>query len=591
MMKVYTNHMGYNAEDGKRAVFGGREGVRAQVFRVLDAQGHVAFEGKPTEVGNVANWQTGYYWTMDFTPVAQPGEYIIAVDTDAGEVRSLPFEVTGCIRDLRLINAVAYYFKAQRDSGEWAEADHHLPFQGEREGVVDGHGGWYDASGDYGIHMTHLSHTTVCNPQQASFTSYVFFRLEELLAGDRQYSMLRRRLLDEGSYGADFIMRMRAPSGSFFRSVQRQNSYEPSSDNRNIGLEYTRSSGQFSVDHTAPTADREVVTDVNYETSMRAGGGTCIAALAVAARHPYPGTEFHTDEYLRSAKHAFAHLMRHNEAYCNDGQWNLIDEFCALLAAAELYKTSGELPYLLKANDMADRVLARAEDMGDGGIWFMSRPGEPFCHAADEGLPVVALLTLAELDPENLETYVEAAEKAMRHVLAVTGKVGNPFGYARYVHRTSDGGRAEKFFYYHDSPAAPWWQGDNARIASLASAAWMTAMYTQDKALAAQLDGFARDQINWILGMNPFDACMIEGYGRNNIQYCFRGHYEFVNCPGGICNGITSRQDDEEGIFFLTEPTEEIKDNWRWAEQWIPHGTWFLLAVALNRHLKAQQDG
>ena len=100
--------------------------------------------------------------------------------------------------------------------------------------------------------------------------------------------MLRRRVLDEGTYGADFIMRMRAPSGSFLRSVQRQNSYEPSSDNRMIGLEYTRSSGQFTKDHSAPTADTEVITDANYETSMRAGGGTCIAALAAAARHPYP---------------------------------------------------------------------------------------------------------------------------------------------------------------------------------------------------------------------------------------------------------------------------------------------------------------
>lgn len=427
------------------------------------------------------------------------------------------------------------------------------------------------------------------NPQQASFSAYVFFKLDELLSHDRQYSMLRRRVLDEGTYGADFIMRMRAPSGSFLRSVQRQNSYEPSSDNRMIGLEYTRSSGQFTKDHSAPTADTEVITDANYETSMRAGGGTCIAALAAAARHPYPGSDFHTDEYLAAAKKAFAYLMKHNEMYLNDGEWNLIDEFCALLAAAELYKTSGEIPYLLKANAMAERMFARIEDTGDGGLWFTSRPGEPFYHAADEGLPVVALLTLAQVDKENGDRYVEVAEKAMRHVLRITQKVNNPFGYARYYHKTVEGERAEKFFFYHESPAAPWWQGDNARIASLAAAAWMLALHTEDGAFAEELNAFAQDQINWILGLNPFDACMIEGYGRNNIQYSFRGHYEFISCPGGICNGITSRPDDEEGIFFLTEPTEEINDNWRWAEQWIPHGTWFLYAMALSRQVKARR--
>lgn len=588
-MHVYTNHMGYNARGSKKAVFQGEEGVAASAFRVLDQAGKTVYEGVPAKVGTVANWRTGYYWTLDFTPVEALGAYTIEVDTALGAQRSLPFEIAGCIRDMRLLNAVSYYFKAQRNTGEWEEADKHLAFQGDREGVLDVHGGWCDASGDYGIHMTHLSHTTVGNPQQASFSAYVFFKLDELLSHDRKYSMLRRRVLDEGTYGADFIMRMRAPSGSFLRSVQRQNSYEPSSDNRMIGLEYTRSSGQFTKDHSAPTADTEVITDANYETSMRAGGGTCIAALAAAARHPYPGSDFHTDEYLAAAKKAFAYLMKHNEMYLNDGEWNLIDEFCALLAAAELYKTSGEIPYLLKANAMAERMFARIEDTGDGGLWFTSRPGEPFYHAADEGLPVVALLTLAQVDKENGGRYVEVAEKAMRHVLRITQKVNNPFGYARYYHKTVEGERAEKFFFYHESPAAPWWQGDNARIASLAAAAWMLALHTEDGAFAEELNAFAQDQINWILGLNPFDACMIEGYGHNNIQYSFRGHYEFISCPGGICNGITSRPDDEEGIFFLTEPTEEINDNWRWAEQWIPHGTWFLYAMALSQQVKARR--
>ena len=31
-------------------------------------------------------------------------------------------------------------------------ADRALPFAGPREGIVDAHGGWYDATGDYGIH-------------------------------------------------------------------------------------------------------------------------------------------------------------------------------------------------------------------------------------------------------------------------------------------------------------------------------------------------------------------------------------------------------------------------------------------------------
>ena len=85
------------------------------------------------------------------------------------------------------------------------------------------------------------------------------------------------------------------------------------------------------------------------------------------------------------------------------------------------------------------------------------------------------------------------------------------------------------------------------------------------------------------MGLNPFDSCMIEGYGKNNIEYFFQNRYDFLNCPGGIVNGITSNTHDESGIEFVAEPTEEVNDNWRWAEQWIPHASWYLYAMALKK--------
>ena len=48
----------------------------------------------------------------------------------------------------------------------------------------------------------------------------------------------------------------------------------------------------------------------------------------------------------------------------------------------------------------------------------------------------------------------------------------------------------------------------------------------------------------------------------------------------GIENGITSGLEDEEGIEFITAPTNTVSDNWRWAEQWIPHASWYMYALA-----------
>jgi hypothetical protein len=93
---------------------------------------------------------------------------------------------------------------------------------------------------------------------------------------------------------------------------------------------------------------------------------------------------------------------------------------------------------------------------------------------------------------------------------------------------------------------------------------------------AYTLEAYARDQLNWILGLNPFDACMLHGFGRNNPEY----EPDYPNAFGGICNGITAGFADEEDIDFLPDLYARRREQrWRWSEQWIPHAAWYLLAV------------
>jgi hypothetical protein len=90
----------------------------------------------------------------------------------------------------------------------------------------------------------------------------------------------------------------------------------------------------------------------------------------------------------------------------------------------------------------------------------------------------------------------------------------------------------------------------------------------------------ARDYVSWILGRNPFDVCMLQGYGRNNPPY----HPGFHNAPAGVCNGITSGIDDEEDIAFRPMPSALDKaHSWRWGEQWMPHAAWLLPALVADR--------
>ena len=77
---------------------------------------------------------------------------------------------------------------------------------------------------------------------------------------------------------------------------------------------------------------------------------------------------------------------------------------------------------------------------------------------------------------------------------------------------------------------------------------------------------FGQHQLDWILGQNPFNACMLAGHGSNNPAYT-AGYPNAL----GICNGITAGFDDEAEIAFIPEAYKDRLDqNWRWGEQWIP---------------------
>lgn len=137
-------------------------------------------------------------------------------------------------------------------------------------------------------------------------------------------------------------------------------------------------------------------------------------------------------------------------------------------------------------------------------------------------MPIVSLLRYLEVFPGTVfkEEVVEAVYISLTFELSITSDTVNPFGYARqYVKPLNKKTRAS-FFIPHENWSGYWWQGENARIASLAAAAFKAADYFRDDiSFASSLMEYGRDQLNWILGLNPFDVCMLHGFGRNNPEY------------------------------------------------------------------------
>ena len=640
--RILTNQVGYEPSGAKKAVIQAHAGDAFAAFAVKRYPGgEVVLSGAPVHVGPVAKWKDWDFWTVDWSAVKDEGTYVIECSPRAitageaaagkaapGAVRSHPVLVQKNALARNTLSDVIYYFKGQRSSGLWDKADRAMTFEG-KPGVVDIHGGWFDATGDYGKHLSHLSYSSYFNPQQVSLTAWgLFMALREIERRDEPaFVQYRKRLLDEALFGADYLVRSKDPNGSFYITVSGRGPEKKPEDRR------ITPKAERHIILTPETKDKfrdygreKIAGDAAYEAGYREGAGLCIAALAMAAARGgvdgQPGDpgygvsrgegDFTARDYLKAAEDAFAFLEKNNLMFTNDGKENIVDDTCALIAATELYRTTKKAAYREAADRRAASLAGRLVTWTKGGVtggtgasksagqsgpaedaaelmrsgtyrdyWRADGEGgdRPFFHPVDAGMPVISLIVYAEIaDDAGRAKALEAVRRSLGFELAVTGEVANPFGYSRQLVQSKGGlsTRRSAFFFPHDTETEPWWQGENARLGSMAAAARLAARtFTRDgghvradperserrwrkpagwrneyrsasstagedeAGFAEKLRVLGADQLNWILGLNPYDACMLHGHGRNNIAYMFFDSYEYTNAPGGICNGIT----------------------------------------------------
>lgn len=586
-MHIVVDQVGYETTAQKQALVVSDSTGQSQdaplTFTLSDAEtGKVVLTGLFKPAGQVDQWGRTF-WLADFSSLQTPGHYKISATTKNGEITSCAFSVNQDVLERNTLSNIVFYFKGQRASGAMNRADEHLRLP-DGSGFVDVRGGWYDATGDYGIHLSHQNPTSYFNPQQVPLVAWSClesYRTLEARHNDN-FSEYERRLLDEGLFGADFLVRMKRPGGSFFESISAPGKDKLAKD-RMIGNPNTRTqikkNASDSTEKIGPAEGPHA-----YEASFRAGGGMSIAALALASIMPISGDMDHA-AYLKAAEDAFAFLSAHNRELLNDGKENILDDYCALMAATELYRATRNPAYLHAADERANHLMARLISNGKYHNYWRANDGtRPFFHPSDAGLPVVSLLEYAQVaSPAQQKRVRDAVSRSLHFELWITAQTNNPFGYARQLVRMGDGTLRSAFFFPHDTEAAPWWQGEDARLASLAAAARMAApLYTDDPAFQRELQTYAWNQLHWILGRNPFDASMLMGSGHGNAPYMFFRSYKYTSAPGAIVNGVTAAFDNEDGIAYNEGFAKTGEDeDWRWTEEWLPHAAWYLYAVSL----------
>lgn len=560
-MLLLTNHIGYERLGPKKAIIQtSRPRLSSYTALLVCADSHQTVATLTVEKqGKVANWHQGHFYLIDFSSFNTPGNYYLRFD----HLRSSHFEIGEHILFDRTLSDVIHYFKSQRCGGIFDQQDRQAPLLNSDESA-DVHGGWYDASGDVSKYLSHLSYANYLNPQQTPMVVWNMLKGLSLLEGnDKLAKFTATRLIEEALFGADFLVRMQNEKGFFYMTVFDK--WSKDTAQREICAYETQLGHKFD----------------DYQAGYRQGAGISIAALASAARLEVHG-EFHQQKYRNAAENGYWHLKEHNTQYLNNGEENIIDEYCALLAAVELFKTTKETRYLEESRVWANRLSAR--QMTDEHIqhfWAANQDGSrPYFHAAEAGLPVIALCEYLAIedDSERASVAKQIITQACEFEVSITNRVKNPFGYPRQYVKGVDEAKRDAFFVAHNNESGYWWQGENARLGSLATMAYLAQPFIESEILKQQLSKLAQDSINWIVGLNPYDMCMLDGHGRNNPDYL--PQYGFFNAKGGVCNGITGGFEDEEDIAFNPPAQkDDMLQNWRWGEQWIPHGAWYLLAV------------
>ncbi len=600
--KFFYNQVGYDVDQPISVIVQSENLADGAEFSVMSG-GTAVKTGKLSTGSNPDNWlNSGKFYVADLTGL-KAGKYTLQVSENGQSQNSGEFTVEeNALAKNTLATVLNYFYEDRADDPTVEGWDKSMSIY-KSDKKVDVHGGWYDASGDVSKYLSHLSYANYLNPQQIPLTVWSLAFASERIPNLLGATATKAKTADEAAYGADFLVRMLAEEGYFYMTV------------------FDNWGSPFGKREICAFSGKDGDKSADYQTAFREGGGMAIAALASAARLNLKG-DFTSEQYLAAAEKAYKHLSEKqniggNCAYCDDGKENIIDDYTALLAATELYAATKMLNYLEDAYDRAEHLSSRVSK--DGYFWSDDAKTRPFWHASDAGLPLVALARYSEVvgaidEDAGIEVHgrpfpywvcvtmigggcvnesIDNVRNAIRShfdwLVKITNKVDNPFGYARQTYKTN-GAIKDGFFIPHDNESNYWWQGEDARLASLSAAIMYANRIFEGEyrnVSTSDVQKYAVDQLDWILGKNPYGTCMMYGKGtKNPATYDGQSKYD-ATLEGGIANGITGKNQDGSGIAWTDDGVgavgfdseKESWQVWRWDEQWLPHSTWYLMAL------------
>jgi hypothetical protein len=534
---VLVNQVGYEVKGPKGAVvltnFLPKKAPQCE-FQLVAEDGRPVWKSPLVCAGRMcgqggADWGW-YFWRADFAPFDKDGKYRAKASLGETEGVSHPFLIGRDVLFRETAEANVDFFFVQRCGlavPGWHAACH-LDDAKLKDGTHrDLTGGWHSA-GDYNKIVWEYGDGGVM---------YALVNAAEALPQYfAQYDRDKDSLcdvLDEAWWGAKFMAKLQlSETGGLLNHIEQ-------GPNRKTWMNWCPP--EKTTDNIVGTADDPVVQPGEGHSPLAIGGWARLAK-ALDAR----GVK--TDYLARAIR-----LWEHATVKGTAGPDPLL-----LISSVDLYLVTAEERFLAFSRRSAEGLLSSGTPRGQlaGG------------YGGTGDVPAAALAHFAlKLPKEPVSTRIKA--RLQEHLPHFIAEANNPLG----LMMQKPG--AEGYFFEPTSTL-----GCNYQVCCRAWSALMIYRLTGDRRAL----GYATNQLDFLLGKNPYGVCMLEGKGAFNLP---RYHHRYITIPGhergavpgAIPNGFVRDIGgyDRPGIDLSTKgrPYPSYRTN----EPWLVHNVFYVLAI------------
>jgi hypothetical protein len=555
---LLINQIGYVTQAGKTFV---TKGIRNEKFEVINTvTQEVVFTGtiKPNP-GDFGDYSVG-----DFSSVKREGSYYIKSDT----LRSYPFIISKTAYE-RPINLIVGYFSLQRcgSSTTGYLSPCHLD-----DGVRMDNGKHHDVSGGW--------HDASDLRKWVSATIFGMIGLAKTYELQGEKNNNREAILDELMWGNQYFLKMQEPQG-YVMSFVGGDVKKHSDSNRWTDNETGKEGGTLGFvnpsagkstnsllifgsndDRVIQTEPADLMSQYNFITSE-----------ALMARITKAKSLKYSQKCLQAAKKCFEWSTK----TIKERNTGVIG--ASLQASIELYKTTKQEVYknfaIEQASLLKELQVNNTEGIVNGFFYISSSDREPYKNISKGCIEFISLCDLIQTFPmhNNVPSWKNMVTLyANKYLLFLSQK--NSFGiipFGLYSKQNPGGDRkaGDYWYRYFMQPELSWWVGINANIASAGIGLTKAAKILNDPNLKA----LAQKQLDWIIGVNPFNSSTIESVGHNQPKHF--GGSTFLPLtpviPGGVLNGLGGDKADQPWIG---------NGDWQISEYWTPMVSYTLWLMA-----------